>query len=132
MMCRITSRTEATSLEERVTKKVESESPFSRGENGIIPRRNKIKPESRRAHPSDLGRFNPYTSRAIVQHRPTPLLSRPSPFLFLLSFARNGPRLDRCPVLSISIPLPSRENPSPGLRTGPETRIRFTEWRGEK
>lgn len=89
---------------------------LSHAARAIIPRRNKIKPESRRALTlpisEDSTPTHPVPSSSIV--RPT---SPPS--LFLLSVARNGPKLDRCPVLSISIPLPSREN-APGSRTGPE------------
>jgi len=57
------------------------------------------------------------TPTHIPCRRPASPVQLPS-LLFLLLVA-NGPRLDRCPVLSINIPLLSREN-APGSRTGPE------------
>lgn len=77
---------------------------------------------------------SPFRSRKIqplhiLCHRPASLVQLPS-LLFLFSLARYGPRLDRCPVLSI--PLPSRENASRS-RTGPEDANQIHEvGRGEK
>jgi len=76
-------------------------------------------------------RFRKIQPLHIPYHHAASPIQLPS-FLFLFSVARNGPRLDRCPVLSISIPLLFREN-APGSRTGPEdaNRIHGME-RGQK
>jgi len=49
------------SVARRERRKRSNPGALSHAARVIIPRQNKIKPESRRAHPSDLGRFNPYT-----------------------------------------------------------------------
>lgn len=113
------------------TKEVESESPFSRGERersslgGIKSNQNHaaLSPfRSRKIQPLHIALCGVSSS---IGYSPSPPLDR----------EKRAEKLDRCPVLSIRIPLslPSREN-APGSRTGPEdaNQIHETEWGEEK